>query len=137
MIIEMSHFVTVTHKIVNYDNIMPTTMTHLDTKCYSCYNSDRLTVDVATSAARGLIHRPLPLHLHSRPVAACPCSRPCENGSGSQAPWSRLGPRCRVCRTLAFLMQPNESRAPRNFSAGRDTCHASHHGALMLPMTPP
>ena len=102
----MSHFVTIVYKIVNCDNIMPTTITHLDTQHYLCYNYDRLTADVATSAVRGLIHRPLPSHLHSRPVPACPCSRPLKNGSGSQAPWSRLGPRCRVCRTLAIPMQP-------------------------------
>jgi hypothetical protein len=106
LIVEMSHFLTIFYKVVNYDNIIPTIMTHLDTMYYSCYNYDRLTVDVSTRAARGLIHGPVPLHFHSRPVPACPCSRPCNIGSGSPAPWSRLGPRCRVCRPLAFLMRP-------------------------------
>jgi hypothetical protein len=47
-------------------------MAHLDTMYCSCYNYDRLTVDVATSATRGLIHGPLPLH---RPLPAPAAAR--------------------------------------------------------------
>ena len=63
LIVEMSHFVTIFYKVVSYDNISPTIIPHLDTKYDSCYNSNRLTVAVDARAVRGLIHRPLSLHL--------------------------------------------------------------------------
>ena len=63
MIVEMSHFVTIFYKVVNYDNIIPTIIPHLDTKYFSCYNSDHLTVAVDTRAVRGLIHRTTALTL--------------------------------------------------------------------------
>jgi hypothetical protein len=63
LIVETSHFVTIFYKVVNYDNISPTIIPHLDTKYDSCYNFNRLTVAVDTRAVRGLIHRPLSLHL--------------------------------------------------------------------------
>ena len=36
LIVEMSHFLTIFYKVVNYDNISPTITPHLDTKCDSC-----------------------------------------------------------------------------------------------------